>query len=167
MAANDYYNSSPSRPHPNRLDAPLPHSPHQSFSAYNSNPTPPVAPYMSSTVHSPYEDSDSRPYEHSVPSPHYASGVGGREHEQNSYPDNIPLRQSPSKGESGMMMQDPLADDPAIIDRPKDRRSRRKKKRGFFSGRIPYVVWTLTLIQVVVFIAELAKNGRLHFPFPF
>ena len=35
-----------------------------------------------------------------------------------------------------------------------------KKKRGWFAKPIPYVVYTLTLIQIIVFIAEIVKNGK-------
>ena len=59
------------------------------------------------------------------------------------------------------MLHDPLPHDPAIIDRPAQNAARRRRKRGFFGAeKIPWVVYTLTLIQVCVFIAELVKNGE-------
>lgn len=82
------------------------------------------------------------------------------ENESNSYSDNIPLRQHQSKASSDMVMQDHLPDDPAIIDRPPQSANRRRRKQGFFGREIPWVVYTLTLIQIVVFIAELGRNGE-------
>ncbi|KAF2462075.1 hypothetical protein BDY21DRAFT_277050 [Lineolata rhizophorae] len=41
------------------------------------------------------------------------------------------------------------------------RKARRKEKKGWFSGRVTWVVWILTAVQVGVFIGELAKNGIL------
>ena len=58
------------------------------------------------------------------------------------------------------MMPDHLPEDPAIIDRPTQNAARKRRKRGFFGGKIPWAVYTFTLIQVCVFIAELAKNGK-------
>ena len=58
------------------------------------------------------------------------------------------------------MLHDPLPHDPAIIDRPSHNTARRRRKHPFFGGKIPWVVYTLTLIQVCVFIAELVKNGE-------
>ena len=34
-----------------------------------------------------------------------------------------------------------------------------KKRKGFFSGRIPWVVYTVSLIQITVFIVEIVKNS--------
>jgi hypothetical protein len=153
MAANEYYNSPPTpRPNQQNSNAALPPLPPDPYTTYSSHPAQPSAPYMSSPS---FEDSSYRPYadqsQQSLPSPYYASGGGGREHEQAAYSDNIPLRHNPSKGDS---------DDPAIIDRPPQNAARRRRKQGFFGGKIPWVVYTFTLIQICVFIAELAKNGK-------
>lgn len=161
MAANEYYNPSSSPGDGRRSDAPPPRLPLDPYATYSSHPTQPSPPHISS----PYQDTSYRPYadqsQQSIPSPYYASGGGGRETEPNPYSDDIPLRQHPSKG-SSEMLRDPLPHDPAIIDRPAQSASRRRRKQGFFSGgKIPRVVYTLTLIQVCVFIAELAKNGVL------
>ena len=160
MAANEYYSSSPSRGNQPRYDAP-PRLPLDPYAPYSSHPNQPSPPHISS----PYEDTSYRPdvdrNQQSTPSPYYASGGGGRETEPNPYSDDIPLRQHPSKG-SSEILRDPLPYDPAIIDRPAQNAARRRRKHGFFGGRkIPWVVYTLTLIQVCVFIAELAKNGEL------
>ena len=160
MAANEYYNPSPSPGNGRRYDAPPPRLPLEPYATYSSHPTQPSPPHISS----PYEDTSYRPYadqsQQSIPSPYYASGGGGRDTEVNPYSDDIPLRQHPSKG-SSEMLRDPLPHDPAIIDRPVQNAAERRWKQGFFGrGKIPWVVYILTLIQVCVFIAELVRNGE-------
>jgi membrane associated rhomboid family serine protease len=44
---------------------------------------------------------------------------------------------------------------------PEKKRRRQKKKEGWFSGRITWVVYTLTIVQIGVFVGELIKNGIL------
>ena len=160
MAANEFYNPSPSPGNGRRYDAP-PHLPLDLQTTHGSRPTQPSPPHITS----PSQDTSYRPYadrsQQSTPSPYYASGGGGREPEPNIYSDDIPLRQHPSKGSSDML-RDPLPYDPAIIDRPTQNAARRRRKQGIFGhGKIPWAVYTLTLIQVCVFIAELAKNGKI------
>ena len=167
MAADQYYNPSPSPLNGQPYNTPTPHLPLDNHAAYDNHPTQPSPPHISS----PYEDTSYRPYadrsQQSIPSPYYASGGGGREPEPNAYSDDIPLRQHPSKV-SSELLRDPLPHDPAIIDRPTHNAARRIRRPGFFGrGKIPWVVYTLTLIQVCVFIAELAKNGRSSFPYTF
>lgn len=161
MAANEYYNPSPSQGNQRRSDAPPPHLPLDPYATYSSHSMQPSPPHVSSS----YEDTSYRPYadrtQQSTPSAYYASGGGGRETEPNPYSDDIPLRQHPSKGCSEIL-HDPLPHDPAIVDRPSQNAARRRRKQGFFGrGKIPWVVYILTLIQVCVFIAELVKNGEL------
>jgi hypothetical protein len=36
---------------------------------------------------------------------------------------------------------------------------RRKKRQGWFSGKITWVVFVTTLVQIGVFIGEIASNG--------
>lgn len=160
MAANEHYNPSPSPRNGRRYDAPSPRLPLDPYATYSSHPTQPSPPH----VPSPYEDTSYRPYadesQQSIPSPYYASGGGGRDTDPNPYSDDIPLRQNPSKG-SSEMLRDPLPHDPTIIDRPAQGAVRRRGKQGFFGhGKVPWIVYTLTLIQVCVFIAELARNGE-------
>ncbi|KAF2029241.1 rhomboid-domain-containing protein [Setomelanomma holmii] len=49
--------------------------------------------------------------------------------------------------------------DPEAFPRPS--RTRSKKKTGWFSGRITWVVYILTTVQIGVFLGELIKNGML------
>lgn len=158
MAANEYYNPSLSPGNGRRNDAPPPHLPLDPYATYSSQPSPP-------RISSPYQDTSYRPYaeesQQSIPSPYYASGGGGRETEPNQYSDDIPLRKQTSKVNSDFL-QNPLPHDPAIIDTPV-RTAARRRRQGFLSrGKIPWVVYTLTLIQVCVFIAELVKNGDFY-----
>lgn len=51
-------------------------------------------------------------------------------------------------------------DDPLVRD-IHPRKKRRRSKDGWFQGRITWVVYVLTAIQLVIFIAELIKNGIL------
>ena len=156
MAANEYYNPSASRLGHRPPD---PVSPLHSPDPYTAHPPQHPQPFLSSSL----EDTSYRPYadhsQQSIPSPYYASGGGGREHEPSAYSDDIPLRQHPSKHDSDVVMHDNLPDDPAIIDRPPQNAARKRRKQGFFGRKIPWAVYTFTLIQVSVFIAELAKNG--------
>lgn len=51
---------------------------------------------------------------------------------------------------------------PQMGERQKSRTgaTRRKKKKGLWSGRIPFAVYTFSAIQIVVFIAEMIKAGK-------
>ncbi|KAI9745474.1 MAG: hypothetical protein M1818_001008 [Claussenomyces sp. TS43310] len=93
----------------------------------------------------------------------YAQGGGGRPQDSTSdFRDDIPLRNTKSK--HGNLSTDHVYDvaesglPPGRDDAPKPRRA-----FGFFksSGRIPWVVYGLTIIQVAVFIAELVKSAQL------
>ncbi|KAH6625327.1 rhomboid family-domain-containing protein [Boeremia exigua] len=45
---------------------------------------------------------------------------------------------------------------------PREKRRRKpKKKEGWFSGRVTWVVYILTVVQIGVFVGELIKNGML------
>lgn len=47
--------------------------------------------------------------------------------------------------------------DPEAFPRPT--RTRSTKKKGWFSGRVTWVVYILTTVQIGVFVGELIKNG--------
>jgi len=42
----------------------------------------------------------------------------------------------------------------------------KKKKKGWFSGRVTWVVYFMTAVQIAVFVAEIIRNGMLlrHYP---
>ena len=171
MASNDYYHSfkptgNEHGPHTTTSYSQEPHTsyPEETYTSYSprnaQKPSaynlPPQSPeddygYQSQSL-------NNRPYEHTS-SPYTASGplvTGGRDQDQTAYADNVPLRPTNTKDSNNAYQGHDYGDDPAIIDRPS---KKAKKKKGFFA-RIPWVVYTLTLIQCAVFIAELAKNGE-------
>ena len=95
-----------------------------------------------------------------------AGVMGGRD--ASPYADNIPLRpRPPPKDSEDRIGQDSRRDysdgDGNFVGSAKQRlpeSRQRRKLGGMFSGKIPWVVYILTLIQLSVFIAELAKNGE-------
>lgn len=55
------------------------------------------------------------------------------------------------------------ASDVGMAPSPTEGRQNKRRSHGFMKwekGRVPWVVYTLTIIQVAVFIAELAKAGK-------
>lgn len=172
MAANDYYNDLPSNRHsrPNS-DLPRPRlpPPSTSYSAYKlSNAESIVSPITDSLDEPTYPAYNQRSQQSVAADSTYhgAGGMGGRD--ASPYADDIPLRpRPPPKDSEDLIGQDPRRgyseEDGKFVGSAKQQlpESRRRRKRGgMFSGKIPWVVYTLTLIQVSVFIAELAKNGE-------
>ena len=162
MAANDYYN--PSSDFPNkRVDGPLPPLPNP-YSSYNTNPQ----QHSATSVSAPFDDPSYRPYgRQSEQSLAYGTSTGGHDYDPSPYSDNIPLRPQQRKSSSDLLNPNHRPSDaelvrPDIGPRKKSRTgaTRYKKKKGLWSGRIPFVVYFLTTVQVVVFIAELIKNGK-------
>ena len=164
MAANDYYNSSPDS-HSRRNEAPLPPLPNP-YSAYNINPQ----QYSASSISSPFDDPSYRPQgrqsQQSISEDHayYGAGGGGHGYDSHAYSDDIPLR--PQKRKSSSDMLNPEARDGDMARTPMAQRkksrtgaTRRQKKKGLWSGRIPFAVYTFSAIQIVVFIAEMIKAG--------
>lgn len=158
MAANDYYDSQSIRSIQRRHEAPLPPLPPSVY----DHPDPSQSTI--SPISSPFDDSN-RIYGHhseqnfgSNYGYHGASGGGfGAEH--SPYADDIPLNNHKSKGS--------IPDNPAYNPRgmgmipDQDPRSQvQQRKRRFFRGKTPWVVYLLTAIQIIVFIVELAKNGE-------
>ena len=170
MAANDYYNHSSSGPSGKRYDynAPLPPLP-SSSPVY---PIPKPTKSATSLPPSPFEDPAYPPYpQHSQTSfgsesAYYGTGQRGRAQDPSGYADDRPLRPHPRKEDSEDWMaqnqqQFRLDEVGESVERRKQRKSSRSGKRrsgGFFSGRIPWVVYVLTLVQASVFIGELVKN---------
>ena len=166
MAANEYYNPSP-RPSQRRSDAPLPPLPNP-YSSFNTNQY-----AASSAASTRYEETSYQPHgrqssqSFSSGTPYYGAGSGGRDHDQTPYSDDIPLRPQntqpgPSSPHPNHQHFDPLTaetgNDPAIAPR----QSRRKrKKQGWFSGKITWAVYFFTLVDIVVFIAEIARSSAL------
>lgn len=131
MASNDYYQHSyPSEQH--------------NYTPYSQSPQPYHVQSAPSMHSSPYKTSPSNPYTDNIP----------LQNQQRIDTAQIPLPLDttfPPSPESQMPK-------PALLDSPRSRRS--KKKRGFFSGRVPWFVYIFTLIQVSVFIGEIIKNCK-------
>lgn len=169
MAANEYFNGSPMRSptHSTHRTSgtlspkspqfkPLPPDP---YAAYTPHHVQPPAPYMSSPYERQSYDQDTG-YHPWADQSQQASpyNTGGREQETNPFGDDIPLRQHLSKGSSDALPMQ-YSDDPAIVDR-RPGNSHRRRTGPWYKEKIPWVVYILTTIQVIVFIAELSKNGE-------
>ncbi|KAF1836293.1 rhomboid family membrane protein [Decorospora gaudefroyi] len=170
MAANDYYNTSYGQQQ-SKQDAPLPPVP--------SNHT----QHSVSPISSPF---DERPY----PTTTHSSGALGGYPIDTSYSNTAyepPTQYSSTAhlNDPYARQPDPFADQNAIplqSHQPKmeggsptryngdpeyygmgvqPKRRRSKKKKGWFSGRVTWVVYILTTVQIGVFVGELIKNGIL------
>lgn len=184
MAANDYYNSSypptgPATGHAtspfDRTDAPLPPVPGKQ------------SQHVVSPVSSPFNDNSYPPYPSNGNDATHSSGAlggypdtsyhGPPQYAQNTFAS--PYDTPPAHGHndpfadqnaiplqnkmSGMSTQ-PLAyhaDPERMYPAPEKKRRKHKKKEGWFSGRITWVVYILTTVQIGVFVGELIKNGIL------
>lgn len=147
MAANDYYNTNAnSYPHAN---------------PYHDTPLPPLPPQ------SPFDDRASRPSYHQAPAQSY-SGASGRIHDDADPFDDghaIPLNGRKPKHDSTHTVSPILPheqDDPFVRDADprKQRRRQDPVKQGCFKGKITWVCFVLTFVQLVVFVAEIIRNGK-------
>lgn len=182
MAANEYYNAG-SQQHPTYQSYNPPQAPPlSSLPSYRSeapsrNPSHHTAPSPVSPFEAPFDDhvypmggSDGQ---HRMDSQstlgadtrYYGQGGGGRQGSTNSFRDDIPLRDHPGAppksnlGPTDHVYDAPTAPPHLIEEARPNRRSRMdflKKPRG----RIPWVTYVFTIVQVAVFIAEIAKNGK-------
>ncbi|KAI6820285.1 rhomboid-domain-containing protein [Hortaea werneckii] len=160
MAAHDYYRQNSYYTNPQddyarfgyRTDAPLP-------------PLPPSAQSQS-----PFNDT-TYPYKHPTPSQSYAGSQGRIHDDADPFEDEnaIPMSGRRPKHDSSATIQPILPhqqEDPFVRDADphKHRRRRRrgdKEKSGWFSGKITWVVYILSAIELVVFLAEIIKNAVL------
>ena len=166
MAARDYY------------DPPL----HQNAGSAYSRHDPPTLPPIPNSRYSlmrrdGHADSPVSPMFDTTPL-HGSSGhghnsmndlyTGGREESLRNAredSDDVPLREhfQPDAGFKPHPSDSPLRPVESPDDgtaRPRRRRGHRElEKKGWFSGRVPWVVYFLSVVQTAVFIGELAKNG--------
>lgn len=157
MAANDYYNTSHSQPH----GAPTQYG-------NSGSPLSPLPSNQNPYASSPFDDHDY------YNTPNSSGALGGLPpHGNTSYQgagqqdpftdhNAIPLHAQPKMDGHGRKH-----DDSSPIRYPVDeeggvrrRRSSRKKKKGWFQGRVTWVCYILTIVQVGVFVGELIKNGE-------
>ena len=97
---------------------------------------------------------------------YYGQGGGGRQGSTTSFRDDIPLRDHPgAPPKSNLDSTDHVYDaaDPTVPPHMmEEARPKRRSRLDFVKkpkGRIPWVTYVLTTVQVAVFIAEIAKNG--------
>ena len=177
MAANDYYNSSPSSGRPKvNCDAPLPPLP-PAVPAKTSDPT-----AFSSPFTTPFDDNvyptqsyDSN-YGH-IPDYSYDGGETGSAHGPNPSADYIPLTNHPSNsatpghtpGKGRPLYNSRLKGGIADDGGPEGRRRRKRRHKDFDAGRrTPWFVYFMTLIQVTVFLVEIIRNcGFYHIFSPY
>ena len=175
MAANEYYNA-PLPKLPGHYASAGPHSPPSppplsSYSAYHQEHT---TQRIDSPV-SPNFDSRSSLYHHTQGqrsddsgSRFYGAGGGGRNNDSGHFADNIPLQPQspvPPLGNSGFYgKQSPTDDEPLPGPASRQQRSRQRGsgRKGWFRGKIPWVVYIFTTVQIAVFIAEITRNGKCH-----
>jgi hypothetical protein len=158
MAANDYYNTSYTPQH-GRTNDTLPPLP--STQSQNS-----VSPFDD---HNYYNTPNSSGALGGYPShnnlSHTNTSYGGQQDpftDSNAIPLSVqPKMHGPEQGKYGDESPTRYNADPeAFAERPRRKRSsKKKKKEGWFSGRITWVVYILTTVQVGVFVGELIKNG--------
>ena len=96
---------------------------------------------------------------------YYGAGGGGSGFDQGPYADDIPLRPQKRKSSSDLLNVESRDGEhvrPHMGQRQKSRTgaTRRNKKKGLLSGRIPFAVYTFSFIQIVVFIAEFIRAGE-------
>lgn len=87
--------------------------------------------------------------------------MAGRVTDGDQYAENIPLKaQTQFGGNADWNQHTPYPPPPpgALGDRPQ----RANKHWGFFRKKPAWVTWTLTTIQVIVFIVELIKSGKFR-----
>jgi len=152
MAANDYYQTSSQQYQAFNSSAPSGPSPYSQNNYYASHGQ--SAPSVAPSYHSndPYQpESRPPPAPLNKPSPVNAKNNARVHTNQSEWPSTQNTTYPPSP-ES----QQPH---PALLPSP-TKSKRRKKKGGFFSGKVPWFVYFMTLVQVTVFVVEIIKNCR-------
>lgn len=154
MAANDYYNTS----HRPGLQ------PYQSSaSSFTTNPsyhdhvgdTTPPAPSRS-----PFND-------HAYPYDHPPQSSSGRLRAEDADPfedqNAIPMSGRGKMADSTTTLAPILPhqmEDPLVTKIDPRKQKRRSREGRWFKGRVTWVVYVLTVVQVIVFIVEIIKNGE-------
>jgi hypothetical protein len=162
MASNDYYqqplsdHSSQPRSHKDRPISQL------AYTLYNPNSS-------SSTLN---QSRTSKAYSSRPMSNYYPSHDSNR---QSGFSDQIPLKQNARihtgqengdwRNERTQYPPSPESNSPhpQLLPDSKGRRKVEGSFGNFFKGKIPWVVYTLSLIQISVFIAEIIKNCKSLF----
>lgn len=169
MAANDYYSAAmhsrydydaPDRQYQPYSPAPPPPST-KPAAMYPSNQFNTPAPYKPYSPNQGYNGSEQtlRPTE-----TNYSSSSLGRNEDPNQYSDTIPLKNSMkmTSTKNDWENENTKYDPTSMESQPPLSPVRDSKGgKGFFKGKIPWVVYFLTLVQCSVFIGEIVKYGAL------
>lgn len=160
MAAHEFYSDGNQA----RTDTPLPPLPSSTFD--RSTEYEPSIQHQT-PVTSPFDDPSYRPYgresQQSIQSNYQYYG-GGRDYDPNPFSDDIPLKTNTQKSPTDPYASDQFRYEPQrtnTLAAEETRSNRKTKKKGFFSGKTPWITYILTLIQSIVFLVELIKNGVL------
>lgn len=164
MASNDYYNSSPSHQYRHQSSyneqPPLPPTSSSKPPALYTSTSPATSPYDSYGRGHYYQNSQQTLESDTA---YYEGGAGRWLQDTSQYADNIPLKAHAQKNGSEEWMPQNSQYPPSPEGQrppPLDATGARSKRRsGFFHGKIPWVVYAATLVQVSVFIAEVVRNG--------
>jgi hypothetical protein len=167
MAANEYYTTTTSNNHiaHQHIDPPSPASSARPPTSVYSNHQPSRASYIQSSYSASGSIDGHYDNTHHSRDSYYSGIAGGTLHDERQYADNIPLKSSHARPYS----QDPLVDQHTQYSPPSPQSpqpakssSSRRKKQGWFRGKITWVVFAATLVQFGVFIAEIVVNGEFH-----
>ncbi|MCJ1478885.1 hypothetical protein MMC13_007569 [Lambiella insularis] len=166
MAANSFSANTGDRRRSDARLPPLP-IPVSSFSASRQEPSPllesPNTPFFEKRgpfYHAQTHDSfDSE-------SQLYSADGGGRRNDSGPFSDNIPLRPHPEPDASELDLPQTADSEldkslPGPVGERRRKKRREPQKKGLFQGRVPWVVYIFTLIQLTIFIVEMVKNAIL------
>ncbi|KAK4937752.1 hypothetical protein LTR10_021697 [Elasticomyces elasticus] len=158
MAANDYYNE------PYMAQASQPYSRPQ----YNERPPPHIAfsynPVASSSSLDQSRPSNLYPPQQKPDRKYYESNDPSRQQSPSPsrYSESIPLKQQSKTNthpEDWRNQQTQYPPSPESQIQPQLVPSSTRKRNGWFSGKIPWVVYIVSLVQITVFIVEIIKNS--------
>jgi hypothetical protein len=145
MAARSYYNSAPSH----------------TVNPYHDDPSRQELGAVS-PVTSPFDDDHTHPFARQHTDTSYLSA---RQHADSDPFDDgnaIPLSGRKSATGSTQTIAPMLPpEDPFVRDIDPRKQRARERRQGWFHGQITWVVYVLTVIQLIVFIVEIVRNGKL------
>lgn len=108
---------------------------------------------------------DNSPISRPAPSPFSSDPSFDQPTGNEQYADNIPLKSNTNVAEStsddGRNQNTKYNPVSMESQRPTSMRPESSKGKGWFKGKIPYVVYFFTLVQITVFIVEIIRNGML------
>jgi hypothetical protein len=173
MAANSYYDTSYGQQQQSRNDAPLPPLPsnHTQHSVSPvSSPFDEQRPNMNAThssgalggypIDTSYSNTSYQPPTQYNSTTHI-NDPSARQSDPFTDQNAIPLQSHQPKAHDGSSpTQYHGGPDPEYYGMGvQPARERRKKKKGWLSGRVTWVCYLLTIVQIGVFVGELVKNG--------